>query len=393
MFTRKVMHHRARSKPGQPDKVVLAGVAYDHYVAIDWSLKIMAIAHMSRHAAQPRVFERPSDVRELKNYLGSLHARTIITFEESGAAHWLYLELLDVVERIVICDPFQNRLLFYGPKTDTIDAGKLCELLRAGLLKEVYHSDSALYELRLLVSAYDDVVRSGIRVLNQNEAFRLAHRDNGKAAAFIGGILKDNIDLYRRSKEEYERCFRDIARRTTQNRYPLTVQFGRCELPQQRSLTSDLLADELIFFDQSLEAFLHPPIVESKPSQVLDVGHCPFAPRFWQLDAVEPQFRFDPILHPHAVANQLPPPSDDLPMVSFFLRRYPRSFQQSLRQKIRELPAVTAVGLHMVAILLWYQARRCYHALCSISDKSIMEPESEVACLVHHSDSVAGILL
>ena len=185
---------------------------YDHYVALEWSLKAMAIAHSSRRDGIPRVFERPTDLKELKVYLGSLKGRTIITFEESGTAQWLYLELLDSAERILICDPFQNSLLLHGPKTDKIDARKLCELLRAGLLKEVYHSDSTLYELRLLVSAYDDVVRAGIRLLNQKAALTLGHRDKGKSATFIDAIVKENIELYRRSKEQYERRFHELAK-------------------------------------------------------------------------------------------------------------------------------------------------------------------------------------
>ena len=196
----------------QRSATVKDAVRYDHFVAIDWSLKIMAIAHASRRDQIPRVFERPADVKELKTYLCSLRGRTIITFEESGPAHWLYLELLDHADRILICDPFQNRLLFHGAKTDKIDARKLCELLCARLLKEVYHSDSALYELRLLASAYDDVVRSGVRLLNQKAALTLGHRDEGKSAAFIDVILKENIELYRRSKEQYERRFHDLAK-------------------------------------------------------------------------------------------------------------------------------------------------------------------------------------
>jgi hypothetical protein len=113
----------------------------------------------------------------------------------------------------------RNKLLHHGPKTDKIDARKLCELLRAGLLTEVFHSTSALYELRLLVSAYEDVVRAGIRLLNQQAALKLGHRDNGKSAAFIGGILTENIELYQRSKEEYERRFRDSARRNSLVRF------------------------------------------------------------------------------------------------------------------------------------------------------------------------------
>lgn len=192
---------------------------YDHYIALDWSLKIMAIAHMVRRDRTPRVFERRSDLKELRTYLGSLKGRVILTFEESGFAHWLYLELLDEVERVVICDPFKNKLLQHGPKTDKIDARKLCQLLRAGLLTEVFHSTSGLYELRLLVSAYDDVVRAGIRLLNQQAALKLTHRDTGKTASFIGRFLTENIDLYRKSKEQYERRFGESARRNSLVRF------------------------------------------------------------------------------------------------------------------------------------------------------------------------------
>jgi transposase len=186
---------------------------YDHYVAIEWSIENMAIAHMTQREDVPRVFERPTDLKELKVYLSSLKGHVIVTFEESGSAQWLYLELSDYADRILICNPFENRLLFHGPKTDKIDAGKLCELLRVGLLKEVYHSDSVLYELRNLVSAYQDVVKAGVRALNQKEALKLGHREKGTSASLIGGILQENIDLYRRSKQQYEQRFRDLARR------------------------------------------------------------------------------------------------------------------------------------------------------------------------------------
>jgi transposase len=204
MLAHKVVQRPARGK---------VEAEYDHYIALDWSLKIMAIAHLVRRDQAPRVFERPASLKELKTYLGSLKGRVILAFEESGFAHWLYLELLDEVDRVIICDPFKNKLLHHGPKTDKIDARKLCQLLRAGLLTEVYHSTSGLYELRLLVSAYDDVVRAGIRLLNQQAALKLTHRDTGKTASFIGGFLTENIDLYRKSKDQYERRFRNSARR------------------------------------------------------------------------------------------------------------------------------------------------------------------------------------
>jgi transposase len=203
MYVQKISESTPKGKPT---------IEYDHYLAIDWSLKTMAVGRMGRRDDVPGVFERPTDLKELKEYLRSLKGRNVITIEESGSAHWLYLELSDYADRIVICDPFHNRLLCHGPKTDKIDAGKLCELLRAGLLKEVFHTDSTLYELRNLMSAYEDLVRSGVRALNQKEALKLGHRDKGKNASFIGDILEKNIDLYRQSKEQYERRFQALVR-------------------------------------------------------------------------------------------------------------------------------------------------------------------------------------
>lgn len=95
MSMRKVTQHARRDKVHAVPTAV--SVEYDHHVALDWSLKIMAVAHFSRRDRTPRVFERPAEVKELKAYLATLKGRIIITFEESGFAHWLYLELLDCV--------------------------------------------------------------------------------------------------------------------------------------------------------------------------------------------------------------------------------------------------------------------------------------------------------
>jgi hypothetical protein len=36
---------------------------FDHYLAVDWSQKTMAIAHMGRRAVEPVVFEREANCR------------------------------------------------------------------------------------------------------------------------------------------------------------------------------------------------------------------------------------------------------------------------------------------------------------------------------------------
>jgi hypothetical protein len=44
----------------------------------------------------------------------------------------------------VVCDPRKNALLKAGNKNDRVDARKLSDLLRAGLLTPVYHGQSGI---------------------------------------------------------------------------------------------------------------------------------------------------------------------------------------------------------------------------------------------------------
>ena len=105
---------------------------YDHYIALDWSEKTMAIARMRSQSANPKVIEQRSDIKGLQKYLTNLKGRKILTIEETTTTHWLYVELKESVNEILVCDPYPNKLLGTGPKTDKIDAEKLCRLLRGG---------------------------------------------------------------------------------------------------------------------------------------------------------------------------------------------------------------------------------------------------------------------
>jgi hypothetical protein len=68
---------------------------------------------------------------------------------------------------VVVCDPRKNALLKAGNKNDRVDARKLSELLRAGLLTPVYHGDSGVRTLRELSRSYltvtKDLTRDGMR--------------------------------------------------------------------------------------------------------------------------------------------------------------------------------------------------------------------------------------
>lgn len=187
---------------------------YDYYVSLDWSERIMAVATMTAGEAIPQVWEARADVARLQKYLSSLGKHVILTFEESTPAHWLYGKLMPFVERLIVCNPGYNRLLCRGPKNDSIDAAKLCLLLRQGSLKEVYHSTSRLYELRLLVSAYDDTVRSGVVAQNQLKAHERGRQTGGGSGSIIVEQLQTRIELYRKDKGQYEQAFARWVKRT-----------------------------------------------------------------------------------------------------------------------------------------------------------------------------------
>src|ERR1022692_3195318 len=81
---------------------------------------------------------------------GDLH----VTFEEGTSAAWLYDLLKPHVTRVVVCDPRKNASMKEGNKSDKIDARRLAELLRAGLLTPVYHGESGVRTLRELSRSY-----------------------------------------------------------------------------------------------------------------------------------------------------------------------------------------------------------------------------------------------
>lgn len=194
---------------------------FDHYLALDWSMINMSIARLTKKMKHPVIIDVPADLKNLKDYIKNLNGKKIMTIEETTTSQWLFVELVDYLDKIVICDPYRNRLLSDGPKTDKIDAGKLCLLLKNGLLKEVYHTTDTLYDLRMLVSAYDDQVRAGVRLLNQKAAlYRAEHKSYKKDKSIEGNEIKnfvlthidEGIDSYHEKKERYEREFEKISR-------------------------------------------------------------------------------------------------------------------------------------------------------------------------------------
>lgn len=196
---------------------------YDHYIAIDWSIKNMAIARMTSKADDIKTIDVPSDLAEVQTYLKNLRGTKILAIEETTTSQWLYAELKDHVDRIFICDPCRNRLLSEGSKTDKIDAAKLVCLLRGGLLKEVYHSADRFLYLRHLVSGYEDLVKMGVRLKNQRSSLLQACGRTGKekkgfcleakSDQYVLSSLERQVESYEKEKKGYEKEFGQLVRK------------------------------------------------------------------------------------------------------------------------------------------------------------------------------------
>src|SRR5438046_8172611 len=103
-------------------------------------------------------------------FIQGIHGSLWVTFEEGTSAAWLYDLLQPHVAQVVVCDPRRNALLHAGNKNDRVDARKLSDLLRAGLLTPVYHGESGVRTLRELCRGYLTINKDLTRVMNRLKA-------------------------------------------------------------------------------------------------------------------------------------------------------------------------------------------------------------------------------
>ena len=105
-------------------------------------------------------------VQFLQGLRGELH----LTFEEGTWAAWLYDLVKPYVTKVVVCNPRKSALLQAGNQSDRIDARKLAELLRAGLLSGVYHGQTGLRTLKEWSRSYLTISKDLTRTMNRLKA-------------------------------------------------------------------------------------------------------------------------------------------------------------------------------------------------------------------------------
>jgi transposase len=206
----------------------------------------LAIEHRRQIVARYSV---PTSIPAISTVLDSLQGKKILAMEEGPMAGWLYRNLHEKVDKLVVSEPRRNKLISSeGDRDDKIDSGKLAVLLRGNFLKAVHHTtDSHRAHLKHWVNLYHDRVRDAVRDINKIRAccrmygiriprkvVRNPVRRHAWLSEFDNPVLKTQLHMlwigYDATKEQVEiakKQFSSYARK-----YPIIKSW--CDLPGVR---------------------------------------------------------------------------------------------------------------------------------------------------------------
>jgi len=141
-----------------------------YYVGLDVHKASICIAVLNAEGklVMESVIETSAAI--ILDFIKGLRGQVHVTFEEGTHATWLYDVLKKTKVTVIVCDPRKNRLLQDGNKSDRVDARKLAQLLRAGLLSPVYHGEHGTRDLKELVRSYEYLVEDSTRAMNRIKA-------------------------------------------------------------------------------------------------------------------------------------------------------------------------------------------------------------------------------
>jgi transposase len=146
-------------------------MSYDvKYIGMDVHKEAIVIAVLNESGKLVMESVIETKASSILQFLHGLRGELHVTWEEGTWAAWLYDLLQPQVQHIVVCNPRRNALLKEGSKSDKVDAGKLANLLRAGMLRPVYHGENGLRTLRELARSYQTIGKDLTRVMNRLKA-------------------------------------------------------------------------------------------------------------------------------------------------------------------------------------------------------------------------------
>jgi transposase len=140
------------------------------YVGLDVHQSTISVAVLDADGKLVMQCVLATEARAVVEFFDGLRGTLHVTFEEGTHAAWLYDLLVRRVARLVVCNPRKNALLKAGNKSDAIDAHKLAELLRAGLLSPVYQGQRSTAAVKQLGRSYSALTEDTTRTMGRLKA-------------------------------------------------------------------------------------------------------------------------------------------------------------------------------------------------------------------------------
>ena len=137
------------------------------YIGMDVHQATISVAVMDEAGKVVMDSVIETKARTILEFIQGLRGTRCFTFEEGTSAAWLYDLLKPYVAKVVVCDPRKERTTQAGNKNDRIDARKLADLLRVGLLSPVYLGESGVGRLKELARSYLTITKDLTRVRNR----------------------------------------------------------------------------------------------------------------------------------------------------------------------------------------------------------------------------------
>ncbi len=141
------------------------------YIGLDLHAKTFSMAVLDEQSRLLWTQTRSTSGQDLVRLVTALSGAKAVALEESTLADWAF-RLLSPHAKVIVADPRHNRWIAGDENIDDETAArKLAELLRAGLLKPVHHSQSAERQaFKELVQAYHDQTKQITRYKNKLKA-------------------------------------------------------------------------------------------------------------------------------------------------------------------------------------------------------------------------------
>jgi hypothetical protein len=121
------------------------------YAALDLHSRYRVLGSMDHEGKAQGRARFATTAQMLARYVQALRQRKrplYLTMEAGAMTRWASAIVRPLVERLIICEPRQNRLINSNPtKSDEADVDGMCLLLRLGKLKEVWMGQDRTREI------------------------------------------------------------------------------------------------------------------------------------------------------------------------------------------------------------------------------------------------------